>query len=37
VAELRCNGEVVGVKRLGYVGHAQISWSFDIEEAAVIA
>lgn len=37
VAELRCNGEVVAVKVLHRVGHAQISWSFEIIDALVAA
>jgi hypothetical protein len=37
VAELRCNGEIVAVKQLGPVGHAQISWGFEIDEAMVLA
>jgi hypothetical protein len=36
VAELRCNGDVVAVKSLGRVGHAQIAWGFEIDEAVVL-
>lgn len=37
MAELRCQGQVVAVKVLERVGHAQIAWSFDIAEAVVAA
>jgi hypothetical protein len=37
VAELRCKGDVVAVKQLGPVGHAQIAWGFEIDEAMVAA
>lgn len=36
-AELRCAGEVVAVKVLGPVGHAQISWGFEIVDLVVAA
>jgi hypothetical protein len=37
VAELRCKEQTMAVKQLGPVGHAQIAWSFEIEEAVVAA
>lgn len=37
IVELRCGGEVVAVKLLGPVGHAQISWGFEISDALVAA
>lgn len=37
VAELRCQGDIVAVKQLGPVGHAQIAWGFEIDEAMVAA
>jgi hypothetical protein len=37
VAELHCKGDVVAVKPLGKVGHAQISGAFEIDEAVVLA
>lgn len=36
-AELRCAGEVVAVKVLRKVGHAQIAWGFEITDAMVAA